>query len=435
MDLSPPAALAKAQHYGTSGRNSVHASYFHQPPKSPVAAAATPATATGQNYFSASARKRQRPDSAHSRDGQHAQSTAWAETPAWAQSSSDRIFGSSYGHNSELVNERYRLADGFDTPGLESSTRLEQLTVPEHEFRRRLRGEDDDMDFAMRSGCPAPIAGPLARERNGVARVRPASDDRSQTTWTSFAINFIGKAFTFGSTVFRGFYAGGGKGYDVQNSALVGSDLLHHTRDTVSTPIPGSWHDAEADFMGDFEQDSPYFNHGSPSRPAVKRRQTDRESWVLVPSDLEGRPSSPKRKISGNGVPRSSLAPSRPSASRASSRRSLAPVSRRTTSYFQTYAAPPQASTTTQPQNRRASTAVTRSPQSRPTSAGAVTLVSPEAERFARRQAKQDKTMTSMSNRIQEMMRQAQEALGTKFAVEGTNDAMDAEDDGFVDDE
>ncbi|GIZ43966.1 hypothetical protein CKM354_000717500 [Cercospora kikuchii] len=434
MDLSPPAALAKPQHYGTSGRNSVHTHYF-QPPKSPVSAAATPATATGQNYFSTSVRKRQRPDSAHSRDGQHTQGTPWAETPAWSHSPGDRIFGSGYGQNSELVNERYRLADGFDTPGLESSSRLEQLTVPEDEFRRRLRGEDDDMDFAVRSGCPAPFSGPLARERNGVARVRPASDDRSQTTWTSLAINFIGKAFTFGSTVVRGFYAGGGKGYDMQNSALVGSDLLQHTQEAVGTPIPGSWHDAEADFLGDFEQDSPYFNHGSPSRPAVKRRQTDRETWVLVPSDLEGRPPSPKRKISGNGIPRSTLAPSRPSASRASSRRSLAPVSRRTTSHYQTYAAPVQASTPNQPQNRRASTALTRSPQSRPASAGGVTLVSPEAERFARRQAKQDKTMMSMSNRIQEMMRQAQEALGTKYAVEGSNDAMDAEDDGFIDDE
>lgn len=259
--------------------------------------------------------------------------------------------------------------------------------------------------------------------------------DPSHTTWTSLAISFIGKAFTFGSTVVRGFYAGGGKGYDMQNSALVGSDLLQHTQEAVGTPIPGSWHDAEADFLGDFEQDSPYFNHGSPSRPAVKRRQTDRETWVLVPSDLEGRPPSPKRKISGNGIPRSNLASAKPSASRASSRRSLAPVSRRTTSYYQTYAAPVQASTPTQPQNRRASTALTRSPQSRPASAGGVTLVSPEAERFARRQAKQDKTMMSMSNRIQEMMRQAQEALGTKYAIEGTNDAMDAEDDGFIDDE
>ncbi|CAK1363956.1 unnamed protein product [Cercospora beticola] len=434
MDLSQPAALAKPQHYGTSARNSVHTNYF-QPPKSPVSAAATPATATGQNYFSTSVRKRQRPDSAHSRDGQHTQGTPWAETPAWAQSPGDRIFGSGYSQNSDLVNERYRLADGFDTPGLESSSRLEQLTVPEDEFRRRLRGEDDDMDFAVRSGCPAPLSGPLARERNGVARVRPASDDRSQTTWTSLAINFIGKAFTFGSTVVRGFYAGGGKGYDMQNSALVGSDLLQHTQEAVGTPIPGSWHDAEADFLGDFEQDSPYFNHGSPSRPAVKRRQTDRETWVLVPSDLEGRPPSPKRKISGNGIPRSNLAAAKPSASRASSRRSLAPVSRRTTSYYQTYAAPVQASTPTQAQNRRASTALTRSPQSRPASAGGITLVSPEAERFARRQAKQDKAMTSMSNRIQEMMRQAQEALGTKYAVEGSNDAMDAEDDGFIDDE
>jgi hypothetical protein len=63
--------------------------------------------------------------------------------------------------------------------------------------------------------------------------------------------------------------------------------------------------------------------------------------------------------------------------------------------------------------------------------------VSPEAERFARRQAKQeratDKAMNSMSRRMEEMIRQAQEALGTKISVEGEDDSL--EDEGFVDDD
>ena len=327
------------------------------------------------------------------------------------------------------MNERYRLADGFDTPGVQST---ERLAVPENEFRRRRRDDDDDMDFTMRSGC-TPLSGPLARERNGVARVRPASDDHLQTTWTSLAFDIIGKAFSFGATVFRGFHAGGGKGYNVQES-----DLLQDSRERISTPIPGSWHDVETDFLGDFEQDSPNFNHGSPSRPAVKRRQTERDSWVMVDaSHLDGRPSSPKRKISGNGTPRASLAPNRPSASRASSRRSLAPVSRRTTSGIQVQGIQ-NVATPTQSHSRRASVAHTRSPQGRPSSAGlGAALISPEAERFARRQAKQDKAMTSMGNRIQEMMRQAQEALGTKYSVEGDSvyDGMEHEDEGFVDDD
>lgn len=289
MEISPPASLSASQHY----EHSVH--YF-QPPKSPIVAGATPSLASGQDYFSTSTRKRQRPDSAHNSQERRQQTASWAETPRWAQcpTPGDNIYGSGE------VNERYRLADGFDTPGVQSTSRLEQLTVPENEFRRRRR-DDDDMDFTMRSGC-TPLSGPLARERNGVARVRPASDQHLQTTWTSLAFNIISKAFSFGSTVFRGFSAGGGMGYDVHGTGLAGSDMLENSRDGVSTPIPGSWHEAETDFLGDFEQDSPNFNHGSPSRPAVKRRQTDRDSWILVDSShLDGRPSSPRRKISGNG--------------------------------------------------------------------------------------------------------------------------------------
>lgn len=61
--------------------------------------------------------------------------------------------------------------------------------------------------------------------------------------------------------------------------------------------------------------------------------------------------------------------------------------------------------------------------------------MSPEAERYAKRQAKQDraadKAMNNMGRRMEEMIRQAQEALGTKISVEGNTD----EDEGFVDDD
>jgi hypothetical protein len=69
--------------------------------------------------------------------------------------------------------------------------------------------------------------------------------------------------------------------------------------------------------------------------------------------------------------------------------------------------------------------------------------MSPEAERFAKRQAKQDraveKSMSSMEQRMKEMIRQAQEALGTKVEIEngaGSDDGgLSAEEDGFVDED
>lgn len=65
--------------------------------------------------------------------------------------------------------------------------------------------------------------------------------------------------------------------------------------------------------------------------------------------------------------------------------------------------------------------------------------MSPEAERIAKRQAKQerqvDKTMSSMEQRMKTMIQQAQQALGTKYSVEGDDTNMDMADDGFSSDE
>lgn len=438
MGSSPPASSTPASHhYGTSRHSSSAGQFLFQPPKSPAVVATTPSIATTTDYFSAGSRKRQRPSSIG--DDTRNLPPTWTETSAWAQcpTPSDALYGSGHA-NADSINEKYDLAGGFDTPSLRSSSRLEHLIVNEHEFRRRLR--DDDMDFAVHSGC-TPLSGPLARERNGTARMRSSPVEHPQATWTSFAFGLVGKVFSFGTNVVRGFYAGGGQGYDLQNSALVGSDLLEHSKERSATPIPGAWQDA--DFLGDFEQDSPSFVQAPASRPAAKRRQTDRDAWVVVNTpDLDGAPSSPRRKISSNSVPRSSLAPTKAAASRASSRRSLAPTPRRQTSHYTNLGSPVQP---LQPplsmHSRRASTAQTRSPQLRPSSGGSgAAYMSPEAERFAKRQAKQDlkadKTMTNMGNRIQEMMRQAQEALGTRYSVEsgaGGEDHLD--DEGFVDDD
>ncbi|EME79595.1 uncharacterized protein MYCFIDRAFT_199311 [Pseudocercospora fijiensis CIRAD86] len=432
MAISPPASLAASQHYGRTTHTTAQ---FLQPPKSPATVTTTPAFATATDYISTGSRKRQRPDSAHANEQHHPAQSTWTETPAWARCPTpcDKLYESGFGQHS--VNERYRLAGGFDTPSLRATSPIQHLTVNEHEFRRRLR--DDDMDLSMHSGC-TPISGPLARERNGVARLNAVPDNRSQTTWTQFAFELVGKAFNFGTTVFKGFYSGGGRVYQISSST--GPDRLQHNSLRVSTPLPGSWDSDE--FLGDFEQDSPYFaQQTSPTRPPAKRRQTDRDSWVLVGNPDAENQTSPKRKISGNSVPRSNPAPGRPTASRASSRRSLAPVSRKSSAFGPTNGSPVQFSPALAPpqqsQSRIASVAATRSPQQRPSSAGVTAYVSPDAERFVKRQAKQDraadKTMTNMGNRIQEMMRQAQEALGTKYSVEG--DGMDLEDEGYVDDD
>ena len=288
------------------------------------------------------------------------------------------------------------------------------------------------------------IRGPLARERNGVARMYSSPNGaQAPGGWTSFAFGLVGKVFSLSSTVIRGFYAGDGKGYDLHQQTSRSDGWMdapaRHGRG--STPVPGAWQDDE--FLGDFEQDNPNSPSVSDVRPSNKRRQTDKDSWVMVGTP-EIADLSPKRKPSSNSsIPRSSLA-SKPAASRASSRRSLAPVSRRQSSHVSHTGSPAQHVPPPHLQmasERRASFAPIRSPISRPSSArGPGTYVSPEAERFVKRQAKQDKAadkaMSSMSRRLDDLIRQGQQALGTKVSVGGGGGGSDdAMDEGFVDEE
>ena len=258
--------------------------------------------------------------------------------------------------------------------------------------------------------------------------------------WRTLAFSLVGKVFSFGSNVVRGFYAGGGKGFDLNQQPTSLSTSWMSSREGCGTPVPGSWQEDE--FLGDFEQDNPHSPSITSMRPPNKRRQTDKDSWVMVGTPEEDvRSLSPKRKPSSNSVPRGSLASSRPTASRASSRRSLAPVSRRQSYHISHSGSPAQQSSQFQPPespNRRASFAPTRALNSRPSSSNGLptAYVSPEAERFAKRQAKHDKAadkaMSSMSRRLEDLIRQGQEALGTKFEVEGGAGDMD---EGFVDEE
>lgn len=279
------------------------------------------------------------------------------------------------------------------------------------------------------------LSGPLARERNGVPRTSDSMAGQNQVSWTRFAFSLVGKAFSFGTNVFKGFYAGGGDSYKFDEKH--GYDGIAGYEDGPPTPVPGQWQ--TDDFFGDFEQDNPLSPPSSGLRPPNKRRQTDKDEWVLIGTP-DARGASPKRKVSANHVPQATKAvASRPSASRASSRRSLLPtVTRRQTSYINQASSP---TALTSGHDRRASVANTRSPASRPNSSMghrhslSADMVSPDAERYRKRQAKQDrvadKAIGNMSRQLEELIKQGQAALGTKFSVEGDVDEDMDMDEGF----
>lgn len=411
-----------------------------QPPKSPASTVASPALATSTDYFSSHSRKRQRPDSSHSNSHEQ-QQTPLTATPSWVQCPTPS--DGAYIHSAQ-VNERYRLAGGFDTPGLLAADGRDEQFGRLSEFdmgRRRVRDVDDQA-----GGQQTQSLGPLARERNGVARIPSSPNaEQPQRGWTSFAFGLVGKVFNFGTSVVKGFYAGGGQGYDMRGELSTLDRMLSAPRQRDSgTPVPGSWREDADEFLGDFEQDNPNSPSLSQARPPNKRRQTDKDSWVMVGTpDHDPAGLSPRRKAASTNIPlsRPSLGV-RTSASKATGRRSLAPVSRRQSSFVTHTGSPALTHTTADHLNRRASLAPTRPP--RPNSSTGATArvqdenyISPEASRFVKRQAKQekvaDKAMSSMSKRLEDLIRQGQEALGTKVSVSG--DADGEMDEGFVDEE
>lgn len=404
------------------GRNA----HLFQPPKSRASVATTPTYASkSSDYFSNGAsKKRSRPDSSYHE--QHVHENKWnAAPPSWIASTphDDDVFSS--GQESYLVNEQYRLAGGYDTPGLVVNTDLDQIIDQDMEARRLTR--DREATFGSSGNA---LQGPLARERNGIPRLPNVTDvhNESKLSWTRFAFSLVGKAFNFGTSVFKGFYAGGGQSYEFNEKQDHAGIVDRHG--SPPTPVPGQWQGD--DFFGDFEQDNPSSPPSASLRPPNKRRQTEKDEWVLIGTP-DARGPRPKRKVSGNQVPQATKpAATRPSASRASSRRSLLPTAiRRQPSHVSQVGSP--AAFTAGP-DRRASVAHVRTPISRPhSSAGhrsslsaSSEIMSPEAERYRKRQAKQDrvadKAIGNMSRQLEELIRQGQAALGTKISVEGDVD-------------
>jgi len=409
---SPPSSQHTTISTPVAGRNA----HLLQPPKSPALIAATPSYATSADYFShGGSRKRSRADSSHGDRSLPSQWTSQATTPGGG------YLGGEYGQPS--VDEQYRLAGGYDTPGITMNTDLDSASDRDTHFRRQMR----DRQPSFRCTGP-PLSGPLAKDRNGLARMPSSPNGRQTTSWTSFAFGLVGKAFNFGTSVFKGFYAGGGAVYNFNEKRGVYSTGPMFPSEGASTPLPGAWGGNGDDFLGDFEQDNPNSPPtASPmQRPGNKRRQTDRDTWVLVGTPDVPSPSSPASTQRQSADPRPPLPPRPKAASRASSRRSLLPTAVRRP-------ASPVSHILTTP-DRRASTAHIRFPGSRPSSAGAQYL-SPEAERYVKRQAKQDKAsdkaMSSMSRQLEELIRQGQQALGTKVSVE--DGEGEQTDEGFVD--
>jgi hypothetical protein len=383
-----------------------------------------------------------------------------------------------------LVNTRYALAGGMDTPGqlfaqaMESSSEYNDIG-----YRKSLSGDDRGETNFKRRGLWGEHKGPnyfeLGRESNGRGRYSDGFNNSPGEGWGKAAIQVagavVGKLWDFCKTsgaVFKGFHAGGGQSYKVtsdnsraQFEAVDESNFWVEKNgygvERDSTPLPGQY-PAEADRELDFIPD--YMDHATsettPPRPSKRRQISSNhdseltKNWVVVPPT-----TSTPAKAQPKGPARYSM----PTASSAS-RRSIAanssahhPASR---AGFTSSAANPRrpglsrvshAGSPALNINRGASFASPRSPASsnkiplpRASTMGSPTRGTPsatgmgaamdspaakEAQRWAALKKKEereaDESIRRLDKQLKAMIREGKEALGTKIEVEIDDDDLE----------
>jgi hypothetical protein len=332
-----------------------------------------------------------------------------------------------------LAHDRYQLADG----GMEGS----------HTFGRQTGDYDDYFQLQKQRGQwsvpPTPYTG-----------LKPMVMDGMETTpngskpWSILGLvgGVAGRLFHFCTVPFRGFQAGGGQRYTVDSQEEIAARLglqddpfahPQYLAGPVQHVAPGSF---PQDDYGVRSIDS--LENQTPERPRMTKRLRTADNWVVVSNDgqTESRPSTPR--LSERRIPDQPRSPSqipRP-ASRAGAstpslkRPSLIPVSRRSTMDRRSFygsAKSVQSSHSRQNSHSRlsyGSPAVPAEKAKKPASPlpkASQRLIN----KVRREEMEEDARMRRMSTQMSAMLREAKEALGSKFEVEDVYD-----DDGGYDD-
>jgi len=365
-----------------------------------------------------------------------------------------------------FVNTRYKIKGGLDTPGLKREE--EDLGRSEYSdvgYRRELSGRESGLLGEETGGYQSFL--PLDLERESSGRSRRSSGRRFDAGagdgWSKTALEvvggMVGKVWEFCKmgAGFRGFTAGGGKGYKVRHSTTRTTTetsyfTLEPTEESsfwTDEKITSSWEQEGTLLPGRFPEEhliADYMDRPtpevSPERP-VKRRQISTNSgddltrnWVVVPAPKVHTPA-PKPQPQLRGPARYSM-PTASSASRRSvvprpSSRASTVAPRRPTLQRVSHAGSPALNA-----NHGASFASPRSPGGskipRATNSpmGSVRLTdgdfkpeSPAAKEAARwaavkrkEEREADVTIRRLDAQLKAMIREGKEALGTKVEIE-----------------
>ncbi|EFR04536.1 hypothetical protein MGYG_07541 [Nannizzia gypsea CBS 118893] len=320
-----------------------------------------------------------------------------------------------------LANTEYLLAEGGLDTGLLTSARESILGFSS---QRDGDNEETELDYRptryrkpSRTMADVPVT-PSNVEGTKRKRDSPAPQDdgvsvKSTPGWGEAVLNLVGgvagKVWNFClSAPFRGFHAGGGRGYDMDSSTatvqpsqkrdrLTPSQKRRSSRLMDDVPVPGRY---------------PVDDHCQIDKP---RRESIHNNWVLVKEDEDSQESSPSSCNSRKHSRRNSVVhhvPARRSVARLQPKRPMTPITptRSTNISPQIYSSsstpsiyktPPKHTTVANPDD---------SPLSRETQR--------HAAKLRRKEREEDASIRRLNHQLKAMIREGRQALGTRIEVD-----------------
>ncbi|KAH7121235.1 hypothetical protein B0J11DRAFT_438005 [Dendryphion nanum] len=331
-----------------------------------------------------------------------------------------------------LAHDRYALAGGMERP---------------HVFARQNRDNDDYFHLQHQRGRWSIPSSPAVRAPDQIDHSLQTTPSMAKPWMISQILSMVGgvagKFVQFCSVPFKGFQAGGGQAYTFTAQGDVAAnnnqDFLfgENAPARVRTPLPGGFPEDNYGVLSIESVES--------ERPKPKRLKTG-ENWVMVDNDLTtiSRPGTPR--LSERRVPNHTRSPSqipRP-VSRASfatpNRPSLIPVSRRSTMDRKSFTGSKQnndGNTTPRSYSRQSYGSPAMFKEKRKVASP----LPPESQRLInkikREEFEDEARMRRMSSQMSDMLREAREALGSKFEVEDddlmSGNGVHYDDDGYAD--
>ncbi|KAE8827724.1 hypothetical protein HRS9122_09705 [Pyrenophora teres f. teres] len=381
-----------------------------------------------------------------SRYGQSTSTAPISATSTWDENSLSNSRSIDTKSPPPLANDRYELAGGMD--GSHNST------TPEGDY-------DDYFNLQKQRGTwsvpPTPQVALATQVATGEMHATPGGSK----SWSLIGLvgGVAGKLFQFCTVPFRGFQAGGGQRYGIDSHGEVAAKLGlqddPYPAGAVQQTTPGGFPSdnygvestepatVEPATMEQVSMQPISAEPASPDRPRMTKRLRTADNWVVVGTNCESetRPATPRvaeRRLPGHTrtpsyIPRPVSRANMTTPSSSNKRHSLIPVSRRSTMSRQSFGGSPQSTPGSHGQSRAYNRQSYGSPvmMDETKSNKSVSPLPKESQRLIskvqREEFEEDERMRRMSMQMTAMLKEANEALGTKFEV------MECDDDYGVD--